>query len=283
MNVRRFGRAFFRLGAMSLVIVTAVIFSSQWAESQRVVPKISDIPVKTPEKPKPGTRARNILRKTLPADAKVIGLEFQVIKVDAKGKEELVDPMDHTFEVGESIKVRVIPQDDLFIYIFTEGPPTQKPDEVRYRACLHPKDGKTSDFSKKDEAIVLPDDGDLFTFAPPSGEEKLVVVACKEPDRDLALLKETALSTKGAVLKSADLQNAKTLDATIENERKRSLGRSRGPMGKLKVREGGDAPQQMQLIPDVENKEGEEVVAMNSNRIFVEIPLKSTHANQKKG
>ena len=132
------------------------------------------------EEPAVEVRTRNVVRKKLPRDVKSIALEYSVILVDENGNEKPVDPVNHTFEVGDSFLVRFRPQDDLYVYVFNQGPNGQ-------RACLLPQDDEKPKVVKKGVEISLPDDGSFFTFEPPAGEEKMIVVALQKPV-DLRLL-----------------------------------------------------------------------------------------------
>lgn len=177
----------------------------------------------------PGTRERNVVRKKLPRDFKSIALEYTVVLVDEHGGERAVDPAEHTFRVGDSFLVRIRPQDDLYVYVFNEGPSGD-------RTCLLPASGEQPRLVKAGADISLPDDGGYFTFEPPAGEEKLVVVALPEPTDDVRLLASSVLKERAAGVQSeAAAEARKQADAALDGLREKSgVGvRSRGPVRKV--------------------------------------------------
>lgn len=127
----------------------------------------------------PGVRWRNITREKLPKDVEAIALEYTVVLVK-DGQERAVDPNTHQFSVGDRILVRIQPKDDMYIYVFTQGP-------MGDRDCLLPTTDEKAPLVKKGKVIELPEDG-FFRFNDPPGEEKLIVVATAEPSKDLAAL-----------------------------------------------------------------------------------------------
>ena len=126
-----------------------------------------------------GVRWRNITRERLPKDVDAVVLEYTVLLVK-DGQEKPVDPAGHQFDIGDRILVRIQPKDDMYIYIFTEGPKGDK-------SCLLPTSDAKPPLVKKDKYIELPDDG-FFRFEEPAGEEKLIVVATATESQDLAAL-----------------------------------------------------------------------------------------------
>lgn len=182
-------------------------------------------------------RERNVIRKQLPKHMKSIALEYTVIAVDDTGKEQFVDPHAHTFKVGDSFLVRIRPQDDVYVYVFNEGPTGE-------RSCLLPSEGEKPPLVKKGTEISLPDDGGYFTFAEPAGEEKLVVVALTEPNDDLRLLTSAVFKSgrsAAANLTSEQREAKKRADAGMESLRQRAGKgvQSRGPVRKVVERVEG--------------------------------------------
>src|SRR5262245_9237686 len=59
-------------------------------------------------------RMRNIVRKML-KDVSIVALEYTVI-VNQDGQEKAVNPAEHTFVVGDQCRIRIKPEDDLYIY-----------------------------------------------------------------------------------------------------------------------------------------------------------------------
>jgi hypothetical protein len=182
-------------------------------------------------------RPRNIVRKQLPKHVKSIALEYSIVLLDENGKEISVDPIDKTFKVGDSFLVKIRPQDDMYVYVFTEGP---KGD----RACLIPARNEKPFFVTKDTDIKIPDDGGYFTFNPPAGEEKLLVVAVSEPTDDVRILARTVFKEKSGTLKTdaEKAANAAQGDAAARGIRDRCKLNSRGPSKALLERAKSAAP-----------------------------------------
>ena len=174
--------------------------------------------------PTAGIRTRNIVRKQLPTNVKSIALEYTIVLLDDNGREIAVDPIDKTFKVGDSFLVKIRPQDDMYVYVFTEGPQGD-------RACLIPARNEKPFFVTKDTDIKIPDDGGYFTFNPPAGEEKLLVVAVSEPTDDVRILARTVFKEKSGALKTEaeKAANAAQGDAAARGLRDRATLNSRGP------------------------------------------------------
>jgi hypothetical protein len=226
----------------------------------------------------PKARLRNIVRRSLPENAKVIGLEFSVLKIQADGTQTAVDPEEHSFQVGDSILVSIKPQDDLYVYVFTEGPDGT-------RACLLPESTDAPPLVKAGIEISLPDDGDLFTFEPPAGDEKLVVVALKQPNPDLAFVEQAAFRAPGQkVVSGAEQDQLERGTTAMNGVRERSMKgvRMRGSVSKLKaaIESLDSASEAAQFIapPDAETQ-STEVIRVNAPEIIVDIPLRSRKAN----
>ena len=173
-----------------------------------------------------GIRTRNIVRKQLPKNVKSIALEYTITLLDENGKEIAVDPVDKTFKVGDSFLVKIRPQDDMYVYVFNEGPRGD-------RSCLIPARNEKPFFVRKDAEITLPDDGGYFTFNPPAGEEKLLVVAVSEPTDDVRILARTVFKEKSGALKTdaEKAENAAESAAAANAIRDRAAAsvRTRGP------------------------------------------------------
>lgn len=232
----------------------------------------------------PGVRQRNIVRKKLPRTVKSIALEYTVVLVDKNGKERPVDPAEHTFEIGDSFLVKIRPEDDLFVYVFNEGPGGQ-------RTCLLPAADEQPRLVKSGSDIMLPDDGGYFTFEPPAGEEKLIVVALPEPTDDVRLLASVAFKSqreKAAGLTSAAAADAnKQADAVVEALREKSgaATRTRGPVRKVIERlDGGIGTQTVSHVePPLDGEPssyGIAIVAEDGSgpELVLDIPLRSRGA-----
>lgn len=178
------------------------------------------------EEPAAEVRTRNVVRKKLPRDVKSIALEYSVILVDENGNEKAVDPVDHTFEVGDSFLVRFRPQDDLYVYVFNEGPQGE-------RACLLPQDDEKPKLVEKGVEISLPDDGSYFTFQPPAGEEKMIVVALQKPV-DLRLLSLSVFRDgAGGKLNAKPADGAGNAEPDDIRSRAEAAPKLRGPVKKV--------------------------------------------------
>jgi len=231
--------------------------------------------------PASGLRLRNIVLKKLPADAKIIGLEFTVVHVDAKGTHRPVDraPEQYPFVVGDSFLVKIKPQDDVFVYVFTEGPDGK-------RARLLPESSDEPLKVKAGQEIELPNDGALFTFERPAGEEKLLVVALKEHNPNLLVVEQAAFKAGGKTL-SSDASTPvgagapEKLSAVIDGlkDRRDNGLRLRGSPALKKAAEGDLAasaakPIQLEVTPEKDSP-STEVVGVGTSEIVVGISLKS--------
>ncbi len=251
------------------------------------VPKTADAapqPAAAPAVSEPGVRQRDIVRKKLPRNLKSIALEYTVVLIDKHGKEQTVDPADYTFELGDSFLVRIRPEDDLYVYVFNEGPGGA-------RTCLLPAEDEQPQLVKAGTDIKLPDDGGYFTFEPPAGEEKLLVVALPQPTDDVRLLASTAFKLqagKPAGLESAeDAQAKKQADAAIESLRESSgvSTRTRGPVRKVIERlDGGIGNQAISHVePPLDGEVSSYGIAIASGngddpKLVLDIPLRSRGA-----
>jgi hypothetical protein len=150
----------------------------------------------------PGVRWRNIVRTKLPQDVSAVALEYTILQVK-DGQERPIDPNTHAFEVGDQFLIRIEAKDDMYIYIFTEGPKGDK-------SCLQPTDQEKPPTVKKGEKIELPGDG-YFEFAPPPGEEKFIVVATTEPSKDLAALANVVFRKPDQLLTPAEQEQKSKL------------------------------------------------------------------------
>ena len=222
-------------------------------------------------------RERNVIRKQLPKNVKSIALEYTVVAVDDTGKERSVDPQSHTFKVGDSFLVRIRPQDDVFVYVFNEGPTGD-------RSCLLPSEAEKPPLVKKGEEISLPDDGGYLTFSEPAGEEKLVVVALTEPNDDLRLLTSAVFKSghsTGAKLTTEQRAAKQQADAGMDSLRQRAAKgvQSRGPVRKLVERaEGIGAGERVTHVEPPRPGEAASygiAVSAGDPELFLDIPLRS--------
>ena len=180
------------------------------------------------ETPTATVRERKIVRKSLPKEVRSIALEYTIEQLTPEGGTRAIDPAAHTFQVGDSFLVRISPEDDLYVYVFNEGPDGE-------RICLMPTEGEEPQLVKSGTKVNLPDDGGFFTFEPPAGEEKLVVVALPEPTKDLRLLAAAVFRGQGGGVPSVKAEAKTEADAALKSMRDRAEQgtRSRGPVRKV--------------------------------------------------
>ena len=148
----------------------------------------------------PPVRWRNIVRTKLPQDVSAVALEYTIL-LAKNGQERPVNPNTHSFAIGDEFLVRIEAKDNMYIYIFTEGPEGEK-------SCLQPTSDERPPSVKKGEKIELPGDG-YFQFATPPGEEKFIVVATTEPSKDLSALANVVFRKPNQLL-TAEEQEQKT-------------------------------------------------------------------------
>lgn len=234
-------------------------------------------PTPADEPPAAEVRERNVIRKQLPKNVKSLALEYTVISIDDTGRERHVDPHAHTFAVGDSFLVRIRPQDDVYVYVFNEGPTGE-------RACLLPSEGEQPPLVKKGAEIALPDDGGYFTFSEPAGEEKLVVVALTEPNDDLRLLTSAVFKSgrsPAATLSSEQREARKQADSGMDSLRQRAGKgvQSRGPVRKLVERAEslGTGERVTHVEPPQAGETSSYGIAVSAGEpeLFLDIPLRS--------
>jgi hypothetical protein len=199
--------------------------------------------------------------------------------------EEPVDAATHQFNVGDQIRVRIKPLSGLYIYIFHEGASGQ-------RVCLLPTDNEKPPLAKADQMLDLPQDGSVFEFSPPAGEEKLIVVATEEPSDDLAALSNVVFKKPDDQLTPSEKELQDKLKArsqkTLKSIRDRqALGtRYRGLFTEEAVsnvsKEMGDKGTSRAVLEEPPTGKQSSTFAMTAGlkgesglELFVTIPLKS--------
>ena len=182
----------------------------------------------------PQVRWRNIVRKKLPADVAVVALEYTVL-LHKDGSERPIDPGEYKFAIGDEFRIRIEPKDDIYIYIFTEGPKGEK-------ACLLPETDEHPTLAKSGKIIELPADG-YFQFETPPGEEKLIVVAAAEPSKDLAALANAVFQKQDQLLTPKEKEQKQKIVGQFEKKlqstekEKLSGAKTRGVLSKESVDE----------------------------------------------
>jgi hypothetical protein len=147
----------------------------------------------------------------------VVSLEYTVLKRTPAG-DEPVDASAHQFRIGDQVRLRIKPQLGLYLYIFHEG-------ASGHRTCLLPTEKETPPLAQADKAIDLPADGSVFEFAPPAGDEKLIVVALEKPNDDLATLSDVIFKKPTDKLTDDEKKIQDTLKAKHEQTLKSILDR----------------------------------------------------------
>jgi hypothetical protein len=142
----------------------------------------------------------------LPKDVDtLIALEYTFL-LRRDGQETPVDPREYEFVVGDQIRVEISPLQDLYIYIFHKGASGEQ-------TCLLPEVGKgeKAPMVKRGEKTRLPDDGSVFEFTTPPGQEELIVVATEKPSEDLDALHQAIFNPDNLTPESeAQLKNVKS-------------------------------------------------------------------------
>lgn len=222
-------------------------------------------------------RARNIVRKQLPKDVKSIALEYTIVFLDQNGKEITVDPVEKTFKVGDSFLVKIRPQDDMYVYVFNEGPRGD-------RTCLVPARSEKPLFVRKDVEIAIPDDGGYFTFNPPAGDEKLLVVAVSEPTDDVRILARTVFKEKSGTIKTdaEKAENAAQGEAAAKAIRDRAAAgvKTRGPSTATVARAGKPDARIINVEPPGNGEQSSFALAIagpsaGNPELILDIPLRS--------
>jgi len=165
---------------------------------------------------------RDIMRTRLPPGMISMALAYSVY-VKEGDKETPVDPHAYTFRVGDKIVVRIKPDDDLYVYIFSEGP-------TGNLYLLMPAEGEKPRLVEKGVEVSLPDD-DTLEFREPAGAEKLLVVATYQPSEQVKLLAREAFRRQGQTTQS---EAAKQAEAEAEARAALEPGlETRGPSASL--------------------------------------------------
>ena len=142
----------------------------------------------------------------LPRDVKKsIALEYAVL-LHKDGKDEAVDAASHEFHRGDQLRVRVLPLNDLYIYVFYERKGGQ-------RLCLQPLSKEAPPLARHNRAFELPADGSVYELDNASGEEKLLLVATSAPSEDLAALADMVCKKSDEMLTAQEKVRRDALQA----------------------------------------------------------------------
>lgn len=93
----------------------------------------------------------------------VVALDYTVL-IRKDGREEAVDPKAYQFALGDSIRIKIQPASDNYIYIFHQGASGE-------RTCLLPVDKETPPLLKAGASFILPFDG-YFEFVTPRARSR---------------------------------------------------------------------------------------------------------------
>ncbi|MBL8830301.1 MAG: DUF4384 domain-containing protein [Planctomycetaceae bacterium] len=215
----------------------------------------------------------------------LVALEYTVLKRTPTG-EEPVDASQHHFRIGDQVRLRIKPLSGLYIYIFHEG-------ASGHRTCLLPTEKETPPLAQPDKSLDLPADGSVFEFAPPAGDEKLIVVALEKPSQDLATLSDVIFKKPTEQLTDEDKKIQATLrakhDQTLKSilERQAQGTRYRGlftdeALSRV-AKQASAAGATRALFEEPPHGTTTSTLAMSAARrdagqgeLFVTIPLKST-------
>lgn len=107
-------------------------------------------------------------------------LSYKILLLDKDKKEKAVNEKDFTFEMGQQFRVQIETDNDMWLYVFHEGP-----DGTRTILMPDKIDKDYVPMAKRGQPKVLPDDGTYFEFTPPPGKERLLVFASPTPRPEL--------------------------------------------------------------------------------------------------
>jgi hypothetical protein len=212
--------------------------------------------------------------------AHVVALDYS-IAVRQDGQEKDVDPLNHQFQIGDQIQVKIQPVTDAYIYIFHQGASGEK-------TCLLPKEdrGEQAPLVKGGTTIKLPDDGYLEFVAPP-GAEELIVVATEKPTADLASLSNVVFKKPDEQLTPAEQEVKKTMISTVNKtlnsirERQAKSNKFRGLLDAEQMKEHFTGKTRGVLEEPPHDKSGSTFVVsattetQDSPSVWVNIRLKS--------
>ncbi|HUY91986.1 MAG TPA: DUF4384 domain-containing protein [Pirellulales bacterium] len=228
----------------------------------------------------------------LPRDVKKsIALEYAVL-LHKGGKDQAVDAASHAFQRGDQLRVRIVPLNDLYIYVFYER-------EGGQRLCLQPLSKEAPPLAKHDRAFELPADGSVYELDSSSGEEKLLLVATPTPNEDLAALADPVCKKSDDKLTAEEKVRCDALKARSQKALKRlqeqqsRSGQYRGLLSEqVLTKIGADAQRQGSvqavLVEPPHNKQTSTFCMAASFRtenepaLFVTISLKTAPATAAK-
>lgn len=139
---------------------------------------------------------------------KVLALEYTVL-LRKSDREEAVDAATYEFHIGNQIALRIQPLNEFFLYVFHE-------DHAGHLVCLRPADKSTPPAAKPDRPLKLPDEGGVFEFGSPPGDEKLILVASDVACEELAALADAVFKKPESELSPAEKQMRAELSARCE-------------------------------------------------------------------
>jgi hypothetical protein len=213
----------------------------------------------------------------------VVALEYKVLH-KVGNEEKTVDPNTHKFNLGDKIRVRIEPLNEMYIYIFHEGASGE-------RICLLPTEEEKAPLAKGNKELDLPSDG-YFEFAAPPGDEKLIVVATEKPIPDLAGLSNVVFKKPGAALTPEEIKIKEKLKASgqkvLQNIKSRNDQTAyRGILSDEALKKLGEGKTRGVTLeePPHDKTQSSFAVATSSNgdrpQLLINIPLKSIGANKK--
>jgi len=211
------------------------------AESKAQEISVRDLVRKHLSAAKSETGQKKLHLTGLPTDvSNVVALEYTVL-LRREGRDEAVDPKEYQFKIGDQIRVRIEPLNDLYIYIFHEGASGK-------HTSLLPEQGSQEKpvLVTRGKTVVLPNDDSVFEFVPPAGEEKLIVVATEKPVEDLDALTGAVFAQPGEQLNDEEQAARAKLRARVEarlqsiRRRQQKVVQTRGLLTPETLKKAGD-------------------------------------------
>lgn len=138
-------------------------------------------------------------------------INYRILLLQPDGKEKFVDEDEYTFKFGEQFRLEIEADNDLYLYVFHEGPDGK-------RTVLVPDkyDEGYVPLVRKGEKTIIPDDGTYFEFVEPPGTERLLVYAT--PEKQPTLTPEDAFREQD---KQQEIKLKSQQDAVLNAEQER--------------------------------------------------------------
>ncbi|MFZ5830509.1 MAG: DUF4384 domain-containing protein [Planctomycetota bacterium] len=166
-----------RLFVVSLVLSAIGLASFALAEEPRY--RLRDLATRFDEtKGATGTEISQAVGFDKPV-RQLTALEYKVQLVDGESP-RLIDPKTHQFKIGDRVRLVVEPYTRSYLYVYHIGASGK-------RTFLWPIDNEKPEPVAPRKEVTLPSSG-WFEFVAPPGDELVLLVAAREPVKDLELL-----------------------------------------------------------------------------------------------